>query len=42
MALGVVAGAQLGVHWARRLNSRTIIDLFTVILFVFAAKLLMG
>jgi uncharacterized membrane protein YfcA len=42
MALGVVAGAQLGVHWARRLKSRTIIDLFTVILFVFAVKLLMG
>jgi uncharacterized membrane protein YfcA len=42
MAVGVVGGAQLGVHWARRLRSRTIIDLFTVILFVFAAKLLMG
>lgn len=42
MGVGVVAGAQLGVRLARGLKSRTIVNLFTIVLFVFAAKLLRG
>jgi uncharacterized membrane protein YfcA len=40
MGLGVIVGAQIGVQLARRLRSKTIIDLFTIALFAFAAKLL--
>ena len=42
MGLGVLVGAQLGVRVARKLRSKTIINLFTLVLFVFAAKLLAG
>jgi uncharacterized membrane protein YfcA len=40
LGVGAVLGAQIGAQLARRLHSKLIMDLFTVVLFVFAARLL--